>query len=451
MISNLRIPWSTARKNQLLIGVNVLLTLVIAYLYSRILYHGNVNEDGGFYLANMERIYEGFIPIKELQIGYPPVVFYLMGLIKLCFSGDAPYAAYSSLALLFQIGSGFVLFRMLSSILNHNGYSYFCVLVMLFSMYYYQGHSLFLEPFVVFFSLCALYLTLGNGALKAHYFWAGIFTGLSFLSKQYGIAVGLPMLVCVYYQYLGEIKKTVQPLLLILLGFSLTIALCFFLFYFNYEITLPEFYYELKSNTSYGTQSIFAAFQGFASYIVHGAPFLLLVPVLFFAEPNSRSFILTTLTGFLAFLAPTYFVQYGHYYMLIIPFSILFSAFLLTADFPNTKLKRLVFVLTTLSLLYIPARAIKAHFWVDANSDRQGQKRIAYEINQHIPEKSRVFLIGDPAYFYLCNFYPPQINKMSYGYPDNFEYAFLESVIEDAPYAITSVRRVSWMQKKLGV
>lgn len=163
-----------------------------------------VNDDAGFYLRVAEKISQGVPPYSELQLGYTPVAVFLFSLLfRLSQEKETLVLAAFSLQAVAMIAVAVVFDRFLGTTRLSRSWRVLFASQLVVAMVWLEGGYIVLEPLTVLFMLLAVWFGFRE---RSNWFLAGLFGGLAFLTKQYGLSCFLPLA----YLWLG-LPKELRP------------------------------------------------------------------------------------------------------------------------------------------------------------------------------------------------------------------------------------------------
>ncbi|WP_291594797.1 glycosyltransferase family protein [Bacteroides sp.] len=297
--------------------------LVCSYIYSLTIVP--VNADYGYYVGAAKSIAQGLIPYRDISLGYPPFVFYILSIpYMLCGTGISPLVPMY-IAFLFNLANGYLIWL----ILKNFGISKFIrqYTIVLYIIYLYSVESVFLglEPFATFWGLLGTYILLKN---KRCLGIAGLCLTLAFLCKQYALlyAPVYAMLIL-----LLRVDKTIKERILTVLQvalwslFSVLIVHLFFVF-----LTGQGDYFTLLLGTGYGRRSFSGVIEVLGKRFFHMFFIVLLIPIVWNSSSRLeiKRMIFLSVSIFLLLLQ-NYYDTSPHYLIFIVPYVVVLVAIIL--------------------------------------------------------------------------------------------------------------------------
>ncbi|MBD3588979.1 hypothetical protein [Bacteroides sp. GM023] len=297
--------------------------LVCSYIYSLTIVP--VNADYGYYVGAAKSIAQGLIPYRDISLGYPPFVFYILSIpYTLCGTGISPLVPMY-IAFLFNLANGYLIWL----ILKNFGISKFIrqYTIVLYIIYLYSVESVFLglEPFATFWGLLGTYILLKN---KRCLGIAGLCLTLAFLCKQYALlyAPVYAMLIL-----LLRVDKTIKERILTVLQvalwslISVLIVHLFFVF-----LTGQGDYFTLLLGTGYGRRSFSGIVEVLRKRFFHMFFIVLLIPIVWNSSSRLeiKRMIFLSVSIFLLLLQ-NYYDTSPHYLIFIVPYVVVLVAIIL--------------------------------------------------------------------------------------------------------------------------
>ncbi len=415
------------------IVVNVF--LIISYLLFPI-----IGSDSGFYLSIARELYDGKIYFQEIGSSYNPLSIITFG-IPFAFDDFPNYRWHLAINIIIVICSSFVFYKILKHISHQKYFNLFGASLFIILALVLDGKYVMLEPLSVFFQLLALYLYLQylNNIETKKIFFIGLFICLSFLSKQYGLFIALPIGLDMLFRKFYSIKN----IILISLGF-LTPLVIFFIYLSLNGMGVTNFIMYILGkgvdlDTGYGTGigTSFFSYPMDILYVVLFNLYIFVIPFLLIRYFNllnekKRLFIFLALTS----LTVLVFANYWHYYQYIFPYWLLLFMY----AFNNVKKTRertyisIVLVLSFLFLTVYSTMSFKGKELIIKN-----QTETAKELMSVIKPKSEVYLDGlSPTYYYLCDYKSINLKKISFAFPGYFYPKTLIDNMKSKAYILTS-------------
>ena len=419
------------------IAQTILILLVVLVTISYFAYP-LVGADSGYYLASAREFYGGKSYFIDIATAYNPLAIIAVGLPYL-FS-DAPDSRFSLLLNFLIIGlSAFYLFKILRTISIDKRTIVFFTLYFVVVSLLLDGSQIMLEPLSVCFQLMAFYYYLSHKS-SSNYFYlvvVGLVTALSFLSKQYGLFILMPIGIDVLLSKQGIVKK----ILFIGLGFALPLLL-FIVYLGHYGATFSEsILYMLGKGVKFekgngtGINFTFITYSlGFLFFIACNL-YLLFIPGLLLQLKSNRklfgSIYLWTLPfSFLVLLA----ASYAHYFQYVTPYLIIAFVYLLAnTDVQRNKIKYAyvlsIFIMSGLSIYSATKKSSKFAL----------QEETKNTLLTAIPAHSKVYLDGvSPAFYSVCDFQSLNLNTFGFCFPGYFSSQTIVASMSKGSFIVVS-------------
>ena len=173
------------RLSLLIIGLIITIVPIIGSLLNMY-----IDCDSAYYLSMVERISEGYVPYRTLNLGYTPLWFYIATIYKLLFNIPIGiYEPYLFLHYIFQVGCAFLIYKILQIFKFRKELCLFTSFLFVLMTHWLNGNAVLLEIPSMFFGLMSCYLVLKYQETESvlHYLWIGGICACSFLCKQFGL------------------------------------------------------------------------------------------------------------------------------------------------------------------------------------------------------------------------------------------------------------------------
>jgi hypothetical protein len=409
--------------------VVIMVSLSFIYLFYAFLldaFRSDVNPDAGYYLGVVELINKGFVPYRDFALGYTPVSFYVLQVLRF-FMDDSPnYSVYKLFLVFVTFSNAFLFWKLSLCVTNIGGLrsSVFAIFFLLF-WYFLEGNMFVLEHFSVFFGLCSLLFVFKDRSF-INVMLSGVMGALSFLTKQYGlIFMGCIGIYLLFFE--STWKSRFRQCAIALLGFCATIGL--FLSLFWIIGVSPSMLIKSLGGTGYGQRTLHSYKIGFV-LSVKLFPFLLLLPCLFI-KPNRRelSFIVVGITGIVLSSFQFFFNVFLHYYLFMLPFVFL----LVILIFSKLRTNKDLFVLYLLlwGMIFTPSAFFMPKIYKSTKHLKKVNVRSSIienandikELLQQNNVNKTLCYMGTIQYYGLCSLIPAEMEKygFSFGLEDTEE------------------------------
>lgn len=393
-------------------GLIFILSIYLIFTYLYALIYIPVNGDAGFYLSVSDELAEGVVPYKEINLSYPPLAMYCLAIVRLLVGNTPVYWPYLLFILLLHSANAFLIYRIAIQICSH-----FCALLIglcyLIIVFQIEGVYIMLEPFVVFFSLLAVYFFFYKKTSKAM-FWCGVFSGLAFLCKQYGLGTFALIGSFLFLESLQK-KINLKVFLSFIIGFAVTLLIGLISLFIQ-SVTLSQLLKQLFG-VSYGHYSVEQwIFYSVTFLKITGFFFLLLVLLVFFIVRKKvlRPRILFLIAAIGGYSLQFYFQPYAHYGIIILPFLLLLLAFffhyLQQSSFAYTYPYALIFVVLMFFQKNIRNFRYYTTYW-----DRQIQYERAELVRPFIKDK-KTFFPDYPEMYFILDAEPTDLKNSGFGF-----------------------------------
>lgn len=390
------------KRNIIFWGLILLILMVTAVVWSP------VSSDAPYYIAAAKDISRGFVPYQQINMAYTPIAMYANSLVWTLF-GEPQYFWFIVFQYLIILVSAVVLYKIAVRSGLERGKSIFTAIFFTICVLSSDGNYINLEVYNIFFVLLA-YLSLQY----RQFLLSGIFLGLTFFCKQYGLLNFIPFVLLVFFTETQRYKNTV----LICLGGMLPVLL--FVFYFTgiKEVSIAELLYQLTGQ-GYGEKSLAGA-KSIVGYANGAKVLFLLYSPLFFLKfnPFKNTVQLLLFIGMLVALLPVVVQNYQHYFLNAFPY----IALLLILNWKTLEMNWTVLhVSLVVASLFLFVRLI------NYIPKAENQRKVAEGLSAIYPKKSPVYLKGQSNYLYILNDYTnPALQRAGYSYIFKTDAQFLK-------------------------
>lgn len=421
-----------------------MIILLSGYIVSTICFP-SIGPDSGFYLKIAYDLHQGHSFFIDMNVAYTPLGMYILSFVYEVFP-SAGLSVFYSVIIVFYLFSTIVFYQILEhfNIVSYNKKLF--SLLLLLSIFILEGSNILLEPFVLFFQLPAVLFML-KWEKKPTFYWlpiVGIFCFLSFFSKQYGLSV---LLGFIWFVFINKASWKQFFFNLSGLIFGLLFPIALVILFFNYqEVSVVEMIKKLIGiNYLTGEEQITGIGYDFLHFLesigrfLTDMPFLLiLIPFAFRKnkQPLSR-YKIFILLFILAACIQLIFAGYRHYYLLIVPYCLIFIALLMqnTQTINTGKLHSYFSVLCLVFLILVSYRLVE--FTIERSMLVTQQRQNATNLTRIIPSGQRVYLQGiSPAYYYLCHYDSPNFKLLGYRFPNEISSKYIFQSLPIGSYII---------------
>ena len=380
--------------------------------------------DSAVILTEMERIYEGYIPYKTMNLNYPPLWFYMMVAFKWIF--QIPYGNYEfylTIHYLFSIGCALVIYGISKYFTTKKIVSIFCAWLFLMTTHWLWGNCVLFEiPSMLFGLLACLLVLKFNNKSFLHYIYIGAIACLSFLCKQFGLGF---CILSIYLIFCFSDKKILNTIFFVL-GYTIPLLICLIIFGKDMYISILLNGYgtvtmELAGWDCSSLEKIKVICNNLSYFSIKVIPLvvcsIIFVPIIITKHKFKE--YLFCIFGICGFSLQFYLVpQALHYYLYLVPFGILLIPILSTTidkRFFKILLTIIVLYTTLISCYNVYRRRIYRTYYL-AYEKKLDQDKIANELNKINLKNKTVWVAHTELQFcnYLSNLYPPNMEEIGY-------------------------------------
>ncbi len=362
----------------------------------------SISDDSAYYLCIARDISRGLVPYKDISNVYTPVMMYWNSLLFF-FMEEFYYPAFLGFQYIVIMTCSFWLYKITTVFLGlEKAKSFLLCLFFVIATWSSDGTYINLEVYVIFFVFCSLW-----NFFKKNYTLTGLFLGISFFCKQYGLFHFIPFYFFILFY---EEKKWNNSLRLSMGG--LIPLIVFLVYYVCYQsLDIKTLIHQI---TGQGIMKYYSrADENYLSLIWGGKVFfLLLLPVLlqsrFIFRDKIQKFCFF---GMIINLLPAFVQSFQHYFLLAFPYLFL----ILASTHFQTKIEKIFWrILHICIILIILLLALRLYRYRGLSEE---QNFFAEQIAKQIPKKSTVFLDGWIRYLYLKNEYKnPLLQQTGYSF-----------------------------------
>lgn len=297
--------------------ISLIIVLVCGYIYSLTIVP--INADYGYYVGAAKSIANGLVPYRDISLGYPPFVFYLLSLPYVCCGGDISPLVPMFIAFLFNLANGYLVWQILKNFKVDKQGREFALILYIIYLYSVESVFLGLEPFATFWGLLGTLVLLKNSKFLGI---AGLCLTLAVLCKQYALLYAPVYALLIL---LLRLDKTIKERLLTVLKVALWSLISVLVIHlFLVFLTGKGDYFTLLLGTGYGRRSFLGVMDVIQKRFFQMFFVVLLLPVIWrkINRLDRRRMIFLLLSIFLLLLQ-NYYDTSPHYLIFIVPYVVL--------------------------------------------------------------------------------------------------------------------------------
>jgi 4-amino-4-deoxy-L-arabinose transferase-like glycosyltransferase len=420
-----------------------------------------VNVDSAFYLCTSKLIAEGLVPFRDIQMFYTPIALYILS-VPYSIMGNPGYESMLLLMILIKAAGALIIYKIVVLLWEYKQLALFISLNFFLSTLLYDGQSILLESFVVFFQLLSIYFIFKSGLNKSYFFISGVALAFAFLSKQYGVFI-LPALLVYVLIGKNNVRDKILQTCLLLAGFGVVIII--FIFYYYMEGVTPQQLLASLAGRNYGLKSFSSLIDGTLNMLYRNGLMIIFIPLMVIVNKGllkDNRFLLIVLALAGSF-SPLYFQYFGHYFLHILPFLYLLSAYILTVFYKHpdsfSRYSKMIFLSVVYCFVLTLGKSIKENIITINDKKKSWQYATAKEISEVVTTKKNVLSHDSTVWPYLCDWEPINPRKGGYEFPgfsytDDSEFctSFLSkeeyfSFVRNADYIILDKLSYSYFKK----
>lgn len=403
--------------------VVLILILVCSYIFS--LNIVPINADYGYYVGAAKSIAHGLVPYRDISLGYPPFVFYLLSIPYVLCGTDISPLVPIYIAFLFNLANGYLIWLILKNFKVDRTTRQFALLIYILYLFSVESVFLGLESFATFWGLLGTYVLLDN---KKYLGVVGICLTLAFLCKQYAV-----LYAPVYVSLILLLKsdKTMKARLLALgqvaLWSLISILIVHLLLVY---LTGKADYFTFLLGTGYGRRSFLGVFEVLQKRFFHMFFIVLLIPIVWRKinwQERRRMIFLVASMFFL--LLQNYYDTSAHYLIFIVPYMVVLVAIIIR-DISCDWIRISLYWVILFFAVFFSVKAIENYQITRKNAEghreitRNQQFEVVRFLKEVVPSKSKTVVarqwnyLVTPHLYGLVDMAPVDYQDTRFGFED---------------------------------
>lgn len=418
--------------------ISLIVVLVCGYIYSLTIVP--INADYGYYVGGAKSIANGLVPYRDISLGYPPFVFYLLSLPYLFCGGDISPLVPMFIAFFFNLANGYLIWQILENFKVDKLGREFALILYIIYLYSVESVFLGLEPFATFWGLLGTFVLLKN---RKYLGVAGLCLTLAFLCKQYAL---LYAPVYVLLIMLLRLDKTIKERFLAVLKVALCSLISVLIIHlFLVCLTGKGDYFTLLLGTGYGRRSFLGVMDVIQKRFFQMFFIVLLLPVVWRKTNrlDRRRMIFLVLSIFLLLLQ-NYYDTSPHYLIFIVPYVVVLISIVIR-NIPFVWVRVLFNWIVLLFAVLFLIKATKDYHIVREDAEnhnvltRKQQLDVVNFLQNVIPPKSKTVVarqwnyLVTPHLYGLVDMAPTNYRNTRFGFEED---SILISQVKDADVLI---------------
>ena len=401
----------------------IILILILGYLCINL----HPSPDSNYYLSVSRHVLDGYTPTYNVDSGYTPFVYYILagGLSLL---GNTHVTAGIVLSF-FHVLNIFLIYYVLKILFKiSNKLNLVFIAFYILALFKLSGYSLGLEPFQVFFALVSIIFIANKNNNIYSMIPAGIAMGISIMCKQYSALYALGFFLWLLNDLLLN-RSNFKRLFIKGLFFGLSTTIPYLLFVIITKATLigslTQFGIFGNLITNYVTDKPLLYQTGLKNIIkvvgIHSFELLpfILYPLYKFQNKISKEIVphadlifIIGLMSSLSFLIR----QYSHYFQLILPFSIILWAIILTAHSitNNSKINKWITIIAVVisisNIAYFSPKLAYYKYKAEIKNKSSYYVKLANESLGVFKTGSTLYVRSNSSLYAFCNYRNPLLN-----------------------------------------
>lgn len=398
--------------------------LICSYIYSLTI--APVNADYGYYVGAAKSMAQGLVPYRDISLGYPPFVFYLLSIPYVFCGTDISPLVPMYIAFLFNLANGYLIWL----ILKNFGINKFIrqYAIVLYIIYLYSVESVFLglEPFATFWGLLGTYILQKN---KKHLGVAGLCLTLAFLCKQYALLYApIYALLILLLRVDKTIKERIFAVLQVALWSLISILIVHL---FLVCLTGQGDYFTLLLGTGYGRRSFSGVVEVLRKRFFHMFFIVLLIPFVWnkVSRLEIKRMIFLVISIFFLLLQ-NYYDTSPHYLIFIVPYVVVLIAIIIgNISFAWVRVASCLVVLLLAVFFLVKATKDYQIIREDENNHciitRNQQLEVVHFLQEVVPPKSKTVVarqwnyLVTPHLYGLVDIAPTNYRNTRFGFEED--------------------------------
>lgn len=396
------------KNNRVILGKYgyIILVFILACGYICSMNIAPVNADYGYYVGAAKSIAHGLVPYRDISLGYPPFVFYLLSVPYILCGTEISPLVPMYIALLFNLANGYLIWLMLKNFEISKIIRRFAIVLYIIYLYSVESVFLGLEPFATFWGLLGTYILLKN---EKYLGVAGLCLTLAFLCKQYALLYA-PIYTLLIL--LLRVDKTIKERILAVLQVALWSLISVLIVHlFLVYLTGQGDYFTLLLGTGYGRRSFSGVAEVISKRFFHMFFIVLLIPLVWNKvnrlEIKRMIFLINSI---FLLLLQNYYDTSPHYLIFIVPYVVVFVAIII--DKISSVLARVASCIVVLTFaVFFLIRATKDYQFTRKNENdrreitRNQQFEVVQFLRRVIPPKSKTVVARQWNYLVTPHLY----------------------------------------------
>ncbi len=401
---------------------------------------GQIGLDGGFYLAIARNLWEDGVNYFDFASSYNPLGIMLLGIPNFFF--ENPILLNYSLYFIILIADAILFYKICLIYRENKIQSIFFTSIFLLYALILDGHLIILEPIQLFFIFLA-FLQLHKKKLIS----LGVICFLAFLTKQYSLAFALPIVFFIFQSSESLLKKMTH--LLLVVSSVVISAIIFYWLYaqhidYSYYIKrllgqVPQMNGLLTNQNGTGEGYGLAVFLKTTLRVLIYCP-LLWIPFLVIQRKKTNTFLVVC---FFAFSSVLIFASYFHYFILLLPWTLLLLH-------ENIEVEKLKYSLLYATVILAPSLFMLAKTTRSKNTIAHQEKEMSAQLSSYIPQNAKVFIVqASMAQYAICDFNSIDNHFVGYAFPNIIKKSAVLKAMEPGTFLIADNQYLSSTEKEL--
>ena len=389
-----------------------------------------IGLDGGFYLAVARNLWEDGYNYFDIASSYNPLGIMILGLPNLLL--DNPVQINYLLYFFILIIDTILFYHVCVYYRKDQPQSLLISAVFLLYALLLDGHLIILEPIQLLFIFISILFT-----HRKQYLLVGLTLFCAFLTKQYSLALIVPICLIIIQEGNAAKQKLIQLTCVCFIFFAALVAFYWLyapMFSFEYYLLrllgqVPQMKGILSNTIGTGEGYNITVFAKTLFKIILFFP-LMWLPLITFQKNKANFSLLITI---LSFSSVFIFAAYYHYFLLILPWMLILLH--QNLDLNKIKIHRFFYILILLPTLFLFLKTARNKYIISVQ-----ENALSETLKSYIPKDSKVYIVNlSMAQYAHCDFNSIDNNTIGYTFPNVIKKEAVLSAITSGSFLIADL------------
>ena len=389
-----------------------------------------IGLDGGFYLAVARNLWEDGYNYFDIASSYNPLGIMILGLPNLLL--DNPVQINYLLYFFILIIDTILFYHVCVYYRKDQPQSLLISAVFLLYALLLDGHLIILEPIQLLFIFISILFT-----HRKQYLLVGLTLFCAFLTKQYSLALIVPICLIIIQEGNAAKQKLIQLTSVCFIFFAALVAFYWLyapMFSFEYYLLrllgqVPQMKGILSNTIGTGEGYNITVFAKTLFKIILFFP-LMWLPLITFQKNKANFNLLITI---LSFSSVFIFAAYYHYFLLILPWMLILLH--QNLDLNKIKIHRFFYILILLPTLFLFLKTARNKYIISVQ-----ENALSETLKSYIPKDSKVYIVNlSMAQYAHCDFNSIDNNTIGYTFPNVIKKEAILSAMTSGSFLIADL------------